>query len=583
MVNEWAGGKKRFAAAGDIVLRLMDSIYSVNDGVEFSLRVYGHQHGVGDSNCFDTRREVMFSKNNFTQMSLRLGSLEPLGVSPIAYSLRVAAENDFVDERDYAYSLILITDGGESCGGNICDVVKNLLDKKIEFKPYIVSLVDYAPLKDQYNCLGNYLTVSKPGEVAPAIHTIAEAYRKVLAVPIAKPKLLNASDIPSPSVQKISVPAIKVAIKEPETTQIVKQPEIKTVVVDDTVRGGIISGGQSKIKVDASFFTKEHISRINRKGLKSIIYDLAWDINKLPRRATPRFPLPPKETAPIEVAAQPTNKPAPKPATIKPAPVLKTEPKEASYTVKLEPAAETLLEIYFTDGKGKFYTTTPPVQLIDSKTGMDVKRFYRTVDASGNPDPQKVAPGNYNLVIGKSGNYKTKAITVQAANTNKINIVVTKGTLIFRYDDNPKRPVKEYLAQVRKTFQAGTSIVQKCTEEREYEPGNYHIEINTLPMMVRNIDLEFGWSYTIDIPEPGFLQFTNANAVGKVSLWSPLGDQFARFYGMEVTGNKQAQSLQLLPGIYEAHWKRNPSHPNEPEVIQKFRVKSNETTELELQ
>jgi hypothetical protein len=78
MVNEWTAGKQRFSAAGDIILRLMDSIYSVNRDVEFSLRVYGHEHGVPENNCFDTRREVIFSKNNYTQMSLRLASLHPM-------------------------------------------------------------------------------------------------------------------------------------------------------------------------------------------------------------------------------------------------------------------------------------------------------------------------------------------------------------------------------------------------------------------------------------------------------------------------------------------------------------------------
>ena len=33
--------------------------------------------------------------------------------------------------KDNKYSLILITDGGESCDGDICSVVEKLLKKKI--------------------------------------------------------------------------------------------------------------------------------------------------------------------------------------------------------------------------------------------------------------------------------------------------------------------------------------------------------------------------------------------------------------------------------------------------------------------
>lgn len=590
MVNEWAPGQQRFQAAGDIILRLMDSIYRLNPDVEFSLRLYGHQSGVPDNNCFDTRREVMFSKNNYTQMSLRLASLRPIGVSPIAYSLKMAAETDFTSERDYAYSLVLITDGGESCGGNICDVVKTLLDKKIEFKPYIISLVDYAPLKDMYACLGNYLLAANPTDVAPTIHTIADAYRKVLAVPIAKPKLVATPDKPAPTAPKMAVPPVNVKIADPETTAVVKQPELK---VPEPPKPQVVAAPKpepaptpvpaparnadptpSKIKVDTAPFPREKIAAVSTRRMKLITYNLGWEITKLKRRPVQRFPLPPVEAT----AAQP-----PRPTVVKPIAPTRPEPKIASYTVKLEPAAETLLEVYFTDGKGKFYSSTPPMKLLDAATGAEVKKFYRTVDAAGNPDPQTVAPGNYVLLMGKTGNYKTKNITIQAANKNKIEVVVTRGTLTFRYDDNPQRPPSEFMASVRKTFEAGTNVVQKCTDEREYEPGNYHIEINTLPMMIRNIDLDFGWSYTIDIPEPGFVQFENTNRIGKISLWTPLGDQFARFYNMEIPGNPAAQNLRLLPGVYEVHWKRNPSLPNEPDVIQKFSVKSNNTTYVTLQ
>jgi len=548
-------------------------------------------------------------------MSLRLASLSPVGVSPIAYSLRMAAENDFVNENEYAYSLVLITDGGESCGGNICDVVKTLIEKKIEFKPYIVSLVDYAPLKEQYNCLGNFLTVSKPGDIAPAIHTIAEAYRKVLAIPIVKTKPLPVTSIPSPSVQKISVPPVKVTSVEPETTVVIKKPELKPEprtptkqqtapmkqATQDPPAPVVTTTTPSKIKVDTSFFTKEKFTPLKKYGFERINYALFWSTATPKKRPVPVFALPKPEPEPVTVQRNPqnapaqpkptvqqptvattTNKPAPKPAVIKPINSIKNEVKQADYTINLEPAPETSLEIYFTDGKGKFYTTTPPVQLIDAKTGAEVKRFYRTVDASGNPDPQKLPPGNYTLVIGKTGNYRTKSVTIQAANKNKVNIIVRKGTLLFQYEDNPKRPVKEFAASVRKTFESNTNVFQRCTDELEYEPGNYHIEINTLPVSVRNIDLDFGLSYQIDIPEPGFIQFTNANPVGKISLWAQLGDQFARFYSMELNGNVQMQNLRLQPGSYEVHWRKNGTTPMSQEGVQQFFVRSNETTQVEL-
>jgi hypothetical protein len=361
MINDWTKDENRFKAAGDIVLHLMDSIYNVNNQVEFSLRVYGHQHTVQENNCYDTRREVSFSKNNYTQMSLRLASLQPLGVSPIAYSLKEAAENDFVEENDYAYSLVLVTDGGESCGGDICDVVKTLLEKKIEFKPYIVSLVDYAPLKEQYNCLGNYLTVSKPSEIASALHTITEAYRKVLALPIVKPQLPQTANIPTPSVQKIRVTPVTTVIKEPEPSTVSKQPEttavIQPVVAKESPKEAPKSepshttpAKESKIQVETSFFPREKLTSVAAIQPHLINSPPFWSITRLKKIPVPFFLLPEKEAEQVATVSKPAEEPKPapkppakKPVIIKPATIVKPPQKEATFTTKLEPSPQTTL------------------------------------------------------------------------------------------------------------------------------------------------------------------------------------------------------------------------------------------------
>src|SRR5690606_10587111 len=153
-------------------------------------------------------------------------SLHPRGVSPIAFSLKEAAEQDLLGEQQNAYSIILITDGGESCGGDICDVVQKLLDKKIFFKPYILSLVDYTPLRQQYACLGTYLNVTNEKEIGTATNTIMESYRKTLQLPgiISKPSQQPVV-APAPKPVTITIPAPKkdtvVAVK-PVTPPVVK-------------------------------------------------------------------------------------------------------------------------------------------------------------------------------------------------------------------------------------------------------------------------------------------------------------------------------------------------------------------------
>ncbi len=222
MGSEW-GKETRFKAASHIITTLMDSLYKVNKDVEFALRVYGHQSPSQDNNCYDTKLEVMFSKDNLTQMTLRLAALRAVGVSPIAFSLKEAAENDLTDPDRNTYSLILITDGEESCGGDICAVVKELLEKKIDFKPYILSLVDNTALKSQYACMGNYLVVADPRDIKPTVGKIVEAYKPMLTLTAAQRKMIASTVVNAPSVLKVSIPKFEVK-KEVEVTEPIKTP-----------------------------------------------------------------------------------------------------------------------------------------------------------------------------------------------------------------------------------------------------------------------------------------------------------------------------------------------------------------------
>jgi|GEM_PF-2645792 len=123
----YANGQTRFQKAAATILSIMDSISAKEKNVEFALRVYGHQHPAQEKNCFDSKMEVPFSKDNRAQMELRLESLKPIGISPLTFSLRQISENDLAGE--FQYSIIIIADGGESCGGNICVAAEGLKQK----------------------------------------------------------------------------------------------------------------------------------------------------------------------------------------------------------------------------------------------------------------------------------------------------------------------------------------------------------------------------------------------------------------------------------------------------------------------
>ncbi|MDI9319310.1 MAG: VWA domain-containing protein [Phycisphaerales bacterium] len=637
MSENWNENRSRFQQAGKFILALVDSLSAANSQVEFGLRVFGHQYPAQDKNCYDTKREIMFSRGNNSQMEARLEALHGYGVSPIAYSLSEAAYEDFENESKYAYSIILVTDGGESCGGDICKVVNELLQRKIFFRPYIVSLVDYAPLKDLYKCLGTFLTVSKEQEIPKTITTIVDAHREgferaktgtiipVIDIPkkadtIPTPVVVKKEDpkkivVVAPLVKKDTLVVAPVKKKEEPIApkeivqsrdrRIVKTIQLNTVL--KTFRTITVYPPYPQLIAVPEFVlskvgdqvvvvppkVKEIIPvRKVEKNIPALLSakkkPLSAVLTVLPspkKLSVPAFVLSKIETPiaqkadtiviPITIK-QDQVKPVIKPAE---KPIVK-QAKDINYTIEKTPATETLAEVYFTDGNGKFYSTTPQILLSDPISGKDINTFYRTVNADGNPDPVKVPTGKYNLSVIGSDRTFLKAIEISPNMTNKIIITVSNGSLQFVWKDSRnKKPVDKYVAVVKRNFVPQPMVKQNCDTVLPYPPGNYHIEINTLPVSVRSTDLSFGATVIIKIDVPGKVQITNSNNLGKVNFYYPHGDKFMQFYQMNVMGNPATQNIEILPGVYEVHYF---VAPGLPEKVLTFHIRSDETTEIEL-
>lgn len=615
MLQPWEGNQNRFQTASKIITTLIDSVYQVNDQVEFGLRVYGHQSPAQNNNCFDSKREVMFSKNNLTQMGLRLESLRPAGVSPIAYSLKEAVINDMVDTRSYNYSLILVTDGGESCNGNICEIVKMLVEAKINFKPYIISLVDNAPLKDQYDCMGTYLMATRQADIPATVNRIVNDYRPLLTMTAATQKLLQTTAASVPSVLKAEIPKFTVTTETEvkPTPKPTPRPTPPPVVVSKPVEAPkpkptpppVVEQPKPtviKVQEQPKPLPKETMAGISnsRPKLLSVITEviainaarvpaytvppqlLVVETNSIPTSAATTVAVnttPPPAVKTVTPPPAPKPKPTPPPAP-KPKPAETNKPKEAKFNVQREEAQETTLEIYFTDGKGKFYETTPQIILKNPKTGAQAHKFYRTVNPQGNPDPQKIAVGTYDLTVAGKSNMLVRNIEVKENNKNKYIIQVNRASLRFEYEDYPNEPVAEFMAKVKKNFEIGPEHRQACTEEVQYEPGNYHIQINTLPIEHKSVDLDFDTETIIRIRKPGFVQFTNTNDLGKTVLYYQLGDKFVPFYELQINGDLERQMVRLQHGVYRIGYKPFANAPSSSMKHMEFFIRSTETTNV---
>ncbi|MEZ4795234.1 MAG: VWA domain-containing protein [Flavobacteriaceae bacterium] len=146
-------GKTKMEIAKEV---LNSSVDRLGKDQKVGLVAYGHRKK-GD--CKDVEFLVPSSNTSKTTISRALSGIKPIGMTPLAYSATLVIDQ-LRNSKEKA-TIILVTDGIESCNGNICDVVKAAQAEGIDFKLHIVGFGLKEGEKDQLMCAakagnGNY-------------------------------------------------------------------------------------------------------------------------------------------------------------------------------------------------------------------------------------------------------------------------------------------------------------------------------------------------------------------------------------------------------------------------------------------
>ena len=161
----------KFETAKQLLFKLIDSVERKNPNVEFAVRVFGFQNPNTMHNCKDSKLLIPFAKNNASRIMSELGRVTPQGMSPIAYSIQAGAA-DFPDDVHSLNSIVLITDGEETCGGDPCKISKELTAKKISLKPFIVGLNVDSSAYDKFKCMGTFFNTNNETSFYHAVGVI---------------------------------------------------------------------------------------------------------------------------------------------------------------------------------------------------------------------------------------------------------------------------------------------------------------------------------------------------------------------------------------------------------------------------
>ncbi len=123
-MNELAGNQSKLDAAKKSIATVADQIVP---GSKVGLRVFGTaqvKENVRES-CFDSKLLMPIAGYDKATLIMDVMGFQALGQTPLGYSLELAGK-DFTPAPEIQKTIILISDGEESCGKNPVAVVKNL-------------------------------------------------------------------------------------------------------------------------------------------------------------------------------------------------------------------------------------------------------------------------------------------------------------------------------------------------------------------------------------------------------------------------------------------------------------------------
>ena len=220
---ERAGGKPRIVIAKETLSNLIEQTPAQ---IRAGVTVYGHRRK-GD--CSDIE-EIVPLKNLDPMAKFRaterISSINAMGKTPITDSIQQTVDRLKGEEGET--TIVLISDGLESCGKDPCALTRELKSAGINFVMHVVGfgLMDHQ--KKKLACIadageGTFFTADNASDLLQALTVVKQsvvAQVKIEAAPVPAPE---------PVIQKVesSSTSIKIKAKGPGTVQLVPAPWVQ--------------------------------------------------------------------------------------------------------------------------------------------------------------------------------------------------------------------------------------------------------------------------------------------------------------------------------------------------------------------
>jgi Ca-activated chloride channel family protein len=165
-------GAARIDAAKTAVARLVTTL---DRRTRLALRIYGDQSPTSKKDCKDTRLLGGFDalEANGAAIVEQARTIQPQGYTPITYALTLAAQDLSAEEANFR-TVVLVSDGKETCQGDPCAAAKALADADAKLVVHTVGVGVDAVTRGQLQCIarmarGNYFDADSAAELTAAL------------------------------------------------------------------------------------------------------------------------------------------------------------------------------------------------------------------------------------------------------------------------------------------------------------------------------------------------------------------------------------------------------------------------------
>lgn len=217
-----AGDKTKIEAAKAVLSQVVSQLAAE---VKVGLVAYGHRRK-GD--CADIEVLIPPGSDDRTALTEKVNALQPRGKTPITDAVTTVV--DQLKTRDNETTIVLITDGIETCAADPCKSIRELKETGIKFMMHVVGFGVSDTENKQLDCLakaggGKYLTANDTQSLLEALNSVSKEIEKKVAVEKARTVLVKAQT----GLGKIKLTMPESAIKGMAGLKIIRASDGKTV------------------------------------------------------------------------------------------------------------------------------------------------------------------------------------------------------------------------------------------------------------------------------------------------------------------------------------------------------------------